>query len=185
MKNKISKIGFGGGCHWCTEAVFQSLKGVKRVEQGFIASERENSDFSEGVIVHFNASIISLATLIEIHLHTHKSQSNHSMRDKYRSAVYVFSKSQLHIAKSLIDFFQFQFQNKLITQVLPFDRFEASREQIQNYYYSNPEKPFCENFINPKLQILLNRFSKYTDEQKLTHIKYESRKTKNPKQQGS
>ena len=94
MKDVLKKIALGGGCHWCTEAVFQSLKGVVSVEQGYIASLVKHSAFSEGVIVHFNANIISLKTLIEIHLYTHKSTSNHSMREKYRSAIYVFSKSQ-------------------------------------------------------------------------------------------
>lgn len=77
---KLKKIGFGGGCHWCTEAVFQSLKGVKSVQQGWIASKNEHFEFSEAVIVDFDPSSIPLKVLIEIHLHTHKSTSEHSMR---------------------------------------------------------------------------------------------------------
>lgn len=175
---KLTKIAFGGGCHWCTEAVFQSLLGVSKVEQGFVASKNENSDFSEAVIVHFDDAKISLTVLIEIHLHTHKSVSNHSMRTKYRSAVYTFSDEQMKTAQSQLELLQFQFQNNLITQVLSFDRFKASREQIQNYYFKNPKKPFCESFINPKLLTLLNKFSKYTDQNKLKHINNESRATK-------
>ena len=91
MKNDTAKIAFGGGCHWCTEAVFQQLKGVIRVEQGFVASVNEYQSFSEAVIVHFNPSIIPLKILVEIHLYTHKSTSNHSMRSKYRSAIYYFT----------------------------------------------------------------------------------------------
>lgn len=82
MKNKIQKIGLGGGCHWCTEAVFQSLIGIEKVEQGFIASTEEYNTFSEAVIVHFDSEVISAKTLIEIHLYTHKSTSQHSMRSK-------------------------------------------------------------------------------------------------------
>jgi len=92
-----SKIGFGGGCHWCTEAVFQSLKGVRSVAQGFIASTEKNSSFSEAVIVFYDAAIITLKDLIEIHLHTHNSTSNHRFRKKYRSAVYYFEKRQKQI----------------------------------------------------------------------------------------
>jgi peptide-methionine (S)-S-oxide reductase len=176
--NKLNKIVLGGGCHWCTEAVFQSLIGVSKVEQGFVASTDANSEFSEAVIVYFDDSKIPLSILIEVHLHTHKSTSNHSMRTKYRSAIYTFSEDQNNLVKSHLELFQFQFQNKLITQILPFDRFKASREQIQNYYYNNPEKPFCESFINPKLQMLLKNFSKYTDQNKLKHLKNESRTTK-------
>lgn len=90
--SEIQKIGFGGGCHWCTEAVFQNLKGVNHVAQGWIASDENNTAFSEAVVVEFNPPKINLKTLIEIHLATHKSTSNHSMRKKYRSAIYVFSK---------------------------------------------------------------------------------------------
>ncbi|MFG6685712.1 peptide-methionine (S)-S-oxide reductase [Mariniflexile sp. HNIBRBA6329] len=166
----ISKIALGGGCHWCTEAVFQSLLGVENVEQGYVASIGENSSFSEAVIVHFKPERISLDTLIEIHLYTHKSKSNHSMRTKYRSAIYTFSEAQNQQSKAIVNNFQKAFDNKLITKVYPFQSFKASRESIQNYYQNNPEKPFCETFINPKLKILLERFSKQTNSEKLKHL---------------
>ena len=67
MSNLI-KIGLGGGCHWCTEAVFQSLKGVARVQQGWIASEGENTAFSEAIIVKYDPKTIDLKTLVAIHL---------------------------------------------------------------------------------------------------------------------
>lgn len=86
----MRKVGFGGGCHWCTEAVFQSLVGVIKVEQGFIAPLEVRNAFSEAVVVHFNQDEIGLKNLIEIHLRTHNSTSAHSMRDKYRSAIYAF-----------------------------------------------------------------------------------------------
>ncbi|MFV8270119.1 peptide-methionine (S)-S-oxide reductase [Flavobacterium sp. GT2N3] len=56
----IKKVGFGGGCHWCTEAYFQSLKGVEIVEQGWISSKFPEDIFSEAVIVHYNPSVIPL-----------------------------------------------------------------------------------------------------------------------------
>lgn len=173
----MQKIAFGGGCHWCTEAVFQSLVGVSEVEQGYVASMGDNNTFSEAVIVHFNAEKIALETLVEIHLYTHKSNSNHSMRTKYRSAVYLFTEAQKQQATTIIKAFQIAFDNKLITQVLSFETFKASREQIQNYYYNNPKKPFCERFINPKLQIVLKQFSKYTNESKLNHLSHEEYQT--------
>lgn len=169
----LQKIALGGGCHWCTEAVFQSLIGVSKVEQGFVASTGYNNTFSEAVIVYFNSEEISLNVLIEIHLNTHKSTSNHSWRNKYRSAIYIFSEVQKNDAKHIIKSFQSQFENKLVTQILPFKSFKGARKQIQNYYYNNPEKPFCERFINPKLEILLKQFSNYTNQNKLRHLKNE------------
>jgi len=167
MEDSLIKIGFGGGCHWCTEAVFQSLLGVERVEQGYIASLDENTLFSEAVIVHFNAEKILLSTLTEIHLHTHKSTVDHSMRAKYRSAVYTFSLEQQIEATKILEKLQDEFEDKVLTKVYPFNSFKPSREEITNYYYSNPKKPFCEQFINPKLNVLVTRFSKNVDSVKL------------------
>ncbi|RKN29908.1 peptide methionine sulfoxide reductase, partial [Aquimarina sp. AD1] len=96
------KIGLGGGCHWCTEAVFQSLKGITSVEQGYIKSTGNNNSFSEAVIIVFSPEIISLKDLIEIHLLTHKSTSNHSFREKYRSAIYYFKNEQKPIIETII-----------------------------------------------------------------------------------
>lgn len=170
MKNRIDKIALGGGCHWCTEAIFQSLKGVEFVEQGYVASIDKNNTFSEAVIVYFNVQMITLQMLIEIHLHTHKSTSNHSMRAKYRSAVYTFSLEQERESKLVINDFQNKFENKLITQVIPFSEFKASREAIQNYYQKNPNKPFCETFINPKLRFLIDKYSNVLNKEKIVHL---------------
>lgn len=159
--DKNSKIGFGGGCHWCTEAVFQNLKGVIHVDQGWIASDENNTAFSEAVIVKFDPSKIDLKTLLEIHLYTHKSTANHSMRQKYRSAVYSFSEEQKKQAKIGLDALQPNFYGKIITQVLPFKTFKPTEENFQNYYAKNPEKPFCKSFIQPKLRLLLDNFSEH------------------------
>ncbi len=165
-----TKIAFGGGCHWCTEAVFQSLNGVYKVSQGFISSNNKNNTFSEAVIIHFNAEEISLEVLIEIHLHTHKSTSQHSMREKYRSAIYVFSKKQKKEVQLIMNQLQSAFQEKIITQILDFESFKSSDNQFKNYYYSNPEKPFCQTFINPKLKLLFTKFSQQVNTNKLNEI---------------
>lgn len=152
------KVAFGGGCHWCTEAVFQSLNGVRCVDQGFVASTGENNSFSEAVIVHFNVKWITLRELIDIHLHTHSSTSDHGMRKKYRSAVYTFSDQQTKEVKHIINAFQKKFNNKLITGVFPFQSFRPSDEQFKNYYFNDPEKPFCKRYIIPKLQIVTAKY---------------------------
>jgi peptide-methionine (S)-S-oxide reductase len=154
----IIKIGFGGGCHWCTESVFQSLKGVQKVEQGWIASTSENESFSEAVIVHFDAAVIDIKDLIEIHLNTHSSTSDHALRTKYRSAVYTFSETQFKASVEIIAGFQNAFNHQLITKVYPFKDFRPSPLQYQNYYLKNPQKPFCKRYISPKISLLEKRF---------------------------
>lgn len=116
----------------CTEAIFQSLIGVEKVVQGWVASVNENETFSEAVIVHYTAAI-DLKTLINIHLLTHKSTSIHSMRNKYRSAIYYFSKNQKEASINTIHELQSKFKLKIITQILKFNTFKPSSFEFQNY----------------------------------------------------
>ena len=157
MEN-ISKIGFGGGCHWCTEAVFQALHGVVKVEQGWIASTAPYNDFSEGVIVNFDSSIISVDVLIEVHLLTHSSSNEHSMRAKYRSAIYYFDDND---SAGLYDTLaRLDSENNIhyITKILPFQDFRLNTKNQLNYYSKNKEAPFCQVYISPKLSALRSRF---------------------------
>lgn len=163
----MERIGLGGGCHWCTEAVFQSLKGVSKVEQGFITSQNEQGSFSEAVIVHYNKSQIGLKDVIEIHLHTHNSTSAHSMRNKYRSAIYAFDNDSMKASQMILNRLRKEFEQPLITKVLPFEGFKASDARFHNYYFSNPEKPFCETYISPKLRLLLHKYSGLAHQERL------------------
>ena len=165
-----TKIAFGGGCHWCTEAVFQCLNGVVKVAQGWVNSFEEDASFSEAVVVTFDTAFISLETLIEVHLYTHKSTIGHSLREKYRSAVYSFSNEQLELSKSSIENLQSRFDQAIITKVVPFNSFKASRGQMQSYYRKGPSKPFCKRYINPKLELLLEKFAMYVDVVELGHL---------------
>lgn len=156
----IQKIGFGGSCHWCTEAVFQSLIGVENVEQGWIASNGKYSDYSEGVIVHYNDNQISLEDLIEVHLLTHSSSSNHSMRKKYRSAIYVFDRTQEHEAKEIFSNKSIEMNKQFITLIIPIQDFKLNQEKYLDYYRKNPEASFCKNYIHPKLKKLSKSHAK-------------------------
>lgn len=155
----MDKIGFGGGCHWCTEAIFQALNGVDHVEQGWIASTPPFETFSEGIIVHYNENI-NLDTLIEVHLLTHSSASAHSMRNKYRSAVYYFDKNDQTQAQSIISGLALKNNVNYITQTLPFGDFRLNTESQLNYYKNNKQAPFCKTYIDPKLTAIRERFGR-------------------------
>lgn len=163
----VHRIAFGGGCHWCTEAVYNSIKGILSVEQGFVASEGEDSSFSEAVIVRYDPINISLEDLILIHLHTHKSTSNHSMRKKYRSAIYTFEIVDAERCALALHKFQENFKSPLITKILPFKEFKISDKAFHNYYFKNPYKPFCKTHIAPKLKLLLLKFADQVDHVKV------------------
>jgi peptide-methionine (S)-S-oxide reductase len=136
----MKKIGFGGGCHWCTEAVLQALNGVELVEQGWIASVVPFDAFSEGVIVYFNDNI-NLETLIEVHLLTHSSANTHSMRKKYRSAVYYFDAGDKDTVETIIKQLALKNATNYITQTLPFTGFKINEESYLNYYKKMRKNP--------------------------------------------
>lgn len=164
------KIGFSGSCHWCTEAIFQSLNGVDYVEQGWVSIDGESKPVTEGVIVAFNPAAITLDVLVAVHLHTHSCTSNHEMRSKYRSAIYYYSSDQM---KKLIDSIkkhQNDFELPIVTEILPLLDFRINEERYLNYYIENPERPFCQTYIDPKLRLLLQRFTRYTNVNKLIHL---------------
>jgi peptide-methionine (S)-S-oxide reductase len=158
MTAEVPRIGFGGGCHWCTEAVFAALRGVIRVEQGFIRADAPDNNFSEAVLLTFQPDTISLGSLIEIHLRTHSSTSNHSMRRKYRSAVYAMDEVQAETARRILIELGSGFDVPLVTRVLPFRAFKASDERFQRYSEKNAGGPFCTTYIDPKLALLRKGF---------------------------
>ena len=164
---KLTAIGLGGGCHWCTEAVYASLKGISSVEQGWITSEAPNDTFSEAILIRFDEQIISLQDIIDIHLNTHSSTSNHTLRERYRSAIYVMTQKDNNRVKAALKKLQEGFIAPLITQPLPFIDFKKSEEIYVDYFYKNPDKPFCQTYIQPKLNMLLQRYSNSVEPQKL------------------
>ena len=145
---------FGGGCHWCTEAVFQHVPGVVRVEQGFAGGPPPDDALSEAARVWWDASVVTLVTLVGIHLDTHAAQSDHSMRGKYRSAVYAADAGTEEAARVALSS-EAERRGPLVTRVLPLARFERSSERYRDYYRRRPDAPFCRTHIAPKLARLV------------------------------
>lgn len=160
----MHSIGFGGGCHWCTEAVFDSLRGVEDVQQGWIAPKGSEA-YSEAILLRYDEALISLHTLVHIHLLTHNATSNHSMRNKYRSAVYAMDDATMEKAQKILLELQKDFDEELVTKVYAHDRFRLSPPKYRRYYKKHATKGFCRTHIDPKLQMLRKRFGRYYDGQ--------------------
>ncbi|WWE57467.1 peptide-methionine (S)-S-oxide reductase [Parasalinivibrio latis] len=152
------------------EAVFRSLKGVSDVVQGWVAPTTENDTFVEGVLVTYDANHISLHDLIEIHVHTHSATSHHSLRERYRSAVYVTAKRDLARANEAVKALQADFSDPLLTEVCEFAEFKPSDSKMQDYFYADPGKPFCQVRIVPKLKTLLENFNEKVAEERRSII---------------
>ncbi len=147
----MQRIGFGGGCHWCTEAVFQSLRGVENAAQGFIASDPPDDGLSEAVMVTFDAEVADLRALILAHLLTHASTSDHKLRGKYRSAIYTFDPEQADQARKHLQDLSAETGTPFVTRILPHRSFKPSDERFHDYYAKDPGRPFCQTYIDPKL----------------------------------
>jgi peptide-methionine (S)-S-oxide reductase len=155
----MKQIGFGGGCHWCTEGVFQALRGVVQVDQGFVQSKAPADSWAEGVVVRFDPAIIDLRTLADVHLRTHSANGIYSPGGRYRSAIYVFEPDQrLDAARSIAEFANKKGEAPR-TLVLPFIGFKLSEARYQNYYRTDPDRPFCRRYIDPKLDYIRRHFA--------------------------
>lgn len=159
MKTRPERVGLGGGCHWCTEAVFQALRGVGDVAQGFVRADAPHDSWSEAVVVTFDPDAIDLKSLIEVHLRTHASTSRHKMRGKYRSAVYCFDDGQARSASEALESLQAGFPERLVTCVLPHVSFRPSDRRFHDYYATDPDRPFCRTYIDPKLRLIRETYS--------------------------
>jgi peptide-methionine (S)-S-oxide reductase len=148
-KRLLQRIALGGGCHWCTEGVFVSLRGITRVEQGWVSSDPPNDAFSEAVIVHYDPTIISAEDLIAVHLETHAATKEHGLRHRYRSAVYAFSHEEERQFITILINLANEFSDPLVTKVYPFVDFKPSLPEHQEYYRTDPDRPFCVRCIGP------------------------------------
>ncbi|WP_224482656.1 peptide-methionine (S)-S-oxide reductase [Robertkochia aurantiaca] len=158
MSQPVACLVFGGGCHWCTEAVFQNVKGVISVIQGYVSQTRNPDHYSEAAMVFFNREQVSMSALILIHLYSHSSTAHHKLRDRYRSQVVCFDPEAQRQVEMYLKKASAEYMKSVITIPTIFHRFRPSDEQLQGYYKKDPEKPFCRRYISPKLHVLKEKF---------------------------
>lgn len=175
----LKKIALSGSCYWCMEAIFQSLKGVIHVNQGWIAEKSPPTDidsqdssppFYEAIMVKYDSGIIPTDVLIDIHIHSHSSTRTHSLRHRYPSAVYTQTHDERLVINELLQQKNAELNGQLLTQARIIGHFKPSQQSMQDYFYNNPEKPFCQNIISPKLKKLLSEFGQWVSLEKADKI---------------
>ncbi len=168
-------IVFGGGCFWCTEAVFQSLRGVISVEPGYAGGTTENPTYedictgttghAEVVRIVYNPQEVSTEDLLTVFFATHDpTQLNKQGNDvgtQYRSVVFFTTAEQESLAKSVIADIQSSSDlgGPIVTEVLPLPTFYPAEEYHKNYFARNPEKAYCQIVINPKIAKVQEKFA--------------------------
>ena len=159
------KLTFGGGCFWCTEAVFQLLKGVVKVESGYSGGKINNPTYrevcsgltghAEVVEITYNPEEISANDLLRIHLSTHNpttlNRQGGDMGTQYRSIIFYRNDQEKAIAQSVIDELQQVYDEPVVTELKAFEQFYKAEEYHQDYYANNGENGYCEAVIDPKL----------------------------------
>jgi len=167
MKTKNKQIAtFGGGCFWCTEAVFQEIKGVEKVVSGYSGGDNSIrptyrevcsglSGYAEVVQVTFNADVISFEELVIIFMTTHDPTSlNKQGADRgtqYRSVIYYSNKRQKEIVDAVLKEMTFYYDAPIVTEVSPLDGFYIAEKDHQEYYQNNPTSGYCSFVITPKI----------------------------------
>lgn len=166
-ESKLQKATFGGGCFWCTEAIFQNLKGVTNVASGYSGGKLANPTYREvcaGVTGHaevieftYNPEEISYDDLVRIHLTTHDpttlNQQGADVGTQYRSVVFYRNEEEKNSAMRIISELQNTFDNEIVTELAPFEHFYEAEDYHQNYYNENSDNNrYCAAVINPKLR---------------------------------
>ena len=175
MSKALETATFGGGCFWCTEAVFQQLRGVESVVSGYSGGQMLNPDYrsvcngttghAEVIQIQFDPTQISYADLLRIHWATHDPTTlNRQGADRgtqYRSVIFTHSAEQQAIAQAVVREMQANFDEPIVTQVVAAKTFYAAEDYHQNYYRSNPGAGYCQAVINPKLSKARALFKQY------------------------
>jgi peptide-methionine (S)-S-oxide reductase len=166
---------FGGGCFWCTEAVFESLKGVYSVESGYSGGSVKNPSYrevcsgstghAEVIQIYFDPLKISFRDLLEVFFETHDPTSlNRQGADtgtQYRSVIFYHNSRQKEIAEEFIRDLNSKkvYQNPVVTEVAMFTAFYLAEDYHQDYFRKNPDLPYCSYVINPKLLKFRNNYA--------------------------
>ncbi|MCF1190920.1 peptide-methionine (S)-S-oxide reductase MsrA [Mangrovimonas sp. AS39] len=169
MNNQMETIVIGGGCFWCTEAVFQEVLGVEKVTSGYSGGTvpgkptyREIcsglTGHAEVVQVEFDSKIISLADILIIFMTTHDpttlNRQGADVGTQYRSVIFYQNEAQKDVAEKVISEVQKYYDAPIVTEISPLVIFFEAEEEHQNYYKLHPSQGYCTYVISPKLSKL-------------------------------
>lgn len=165
IKNEIAT--FGGGCFWCTEAIFEEFNGVIKVESGYTGGKIKNPSYeavctgstghAEVIHITFNPEKVDFNELLDVFFATHNpttlNRQGADVGTQYRSAVFYHNANQKEKTQKFIFALEKDhiFEDKIVTEITKFDVFYKATDYHQNYYKNNPNNRYCNAVLNPKL----------------------------------
>lgn len=166
---------FGGGCFWCTEAVFKMLRGVTSVEPGYAGGTTKNPTYeevcsgntghAECTKVEFDPNEIQYTDLLSVFFGSHDpttiNKQGNDVGTQYRSVIFYTTPAQQKVAEDFIKEINSSSQEgaKVVTEVVPLDAFYVAENYHKDYYERNKDAPYCELVINPKLEKVVQKFA--------------------------
>ena len=164
---QFQKATLGGGCFWCIESAFNQLKGIESAQSGYTGGTTENPTYkqvcngdtghAEVVQLTFDPSIISYRQILEIfftlHDPTQVNRQGNDVGTQYRTSIFYHDDEQQQVALELIDELENDavFEDPIVTEVAPLDTFYSAEDYHDDYFNRNPENPYCQAVISPKL----------------------------------
>lgn len=158
---------FGSGCFWCTEAVFQQLRGVKSVVSGYSGGHVDNPSYeqvstgrtghAEVCQIEFDNEQITFKELLEIFFGTHDpttlNRQGNDVGTQYRSVIFYHSEEQKAVAERMIKELNAKktFEKPIVTEITAFQKFYRAEDYHQNYFRNNPTQGYCRYVIAPKV----------------------------------
>lgn len=188
---------FGGGCFWCIEAVFERVWGVNAVISGYSGGNLPNPTYeqvltdqtghAEVVQIEYDPSIVSYEELLRIFFKSHDPTSLNAQGPdfgtRYRSVVFYKTDEEKEAVANVLDEFKKKrtFRGKVVTEVSPLRIFYPAEAYHQDYFAKNPDKPYCEMNIRPKIGKFEKGFKQNSKTQKAKEQKLDSSKSQSPK----
>ncbi len=174
-ENKLEKATLGGGCFWCTEAVFLQLKGVEKVVPGYSGGHIKNPAYrevttgrtghAEVVQLTYDPGVVSFKEILEVFFATHDpttlNRQGNDVGTQYRSAVFYHSEEQRQIAEEVIQLMEKEqvYNDPVVTEVTAFDAFYLAEDYHHNYFARNKNQPYCQFVVAPKVEKFKKVFS--------------------------
>ncbi|WP_183556475.1 peptide-methionine (S)-S-oxide reductase MsrA [Mucilaginibacter sp. SP1R1] len=176
VPSHTQKITFGNGCFWCTEAIFQALKGVIAVTSGYMGGKVLNPTYeqvctgatghAEVIELEYDADVLSLDELLLVFFKTHNpttlNRQGNDVGTQYRSAIFYTTDEQKQASEAMIKTLTDAkvFDSPIVTEIALASEFYKAENYHQNYFNDNPNNSYCAFVIQPKL----NKFAKeFTD----------------------
>lgn len=178
MNENLAIATFGNGCFWCTEAIFQQLKGVETVLPGYTGGTVKNPSYrevcngttghAEAIQITYDPKVISYRELLDVFFYTHDpttlNRQGADVGTQYRSAIFYHNKEQEADAKNIIAQLTEEgvYNNPIVTEVTAIEVFYNAEDYHVNYYNNNKNQGYCRAVINPKLDKFMKKYASKT-----------------------